>query len=83
MLGNNDIPFKNTIHNLSRYEFVNRISPHIYAKPHTKRLNLGGCVLKESEATFDFPLSPKEIKDLLFSYMKDLEINQETMRFFI
>ncbi|KAK8843887.1 hypothetical protein M9Y10_024969 [Tritrichomonas musculus] len=83
MLSDNDNSFKNIIHNLSRYEFVNRVSPHIYAKPHPKRLNLGGCVLKESEDTFDFPLSPKELSDLLFSYMEDLEINQEIIQIFI
>lgn len=83
MLSCNDNSFKNIIHNLSRYEFVNRIAPKIYAKPHPKRLNLGGVVLKESNVNFDCPLSPNELSDLLISYLEGTSFNQEIMQNFI
>ena len=83
MLSDNNNSFKNVIHNLSRYEFVNRVSPHIFTQPHPKRLNLGGCVLKESDVNFDFTNSPFQLSELLISYMEGKEFDKEIMKDFI
>ena len=42
MLCENDNSFITILHNLSRYEYVNRVAKNIYVKKQPKRLNLGG-----------------------------------------
>lgn len=70
MLSDDDNSFNIIIHNLSCYEYVNRVSPHIFCKPHPKRLNLGGCVLKEGTVNFDFEHSSFELSEILYEFMK-------------
>ena len=53
LLCNNDNRFSTVLHNLSRYEIINRESPIIYTKPQNKRLNAGGVVLKEGNISFE------------------------------
>lgn len=71
MLCDYDNPFKTILHNLSRYEYVNRVAKNIYVKKQPKRLNLGGVPLIEKEVKFSFDHSAFELCELLFSYMDE------------
>ena len=50
---NNDNRFLVILHNLGRYEYVNRESPIIFTRPQNKRLNVGGCLLVVGEVYFE------------------------------
>ena len=66
----NDNRWKVIRHNFSRYEYVNRDAENIFIPPKTKRLNYGGCVLKNGNVDFKFNHSPYELADLLLSFVR-------------
>lgn len=57
------------MHNLSRYEFVNRDSPIVFTKPQNKRLNQGGCTLIEGEVEFEADQTSIQLAELLFNFV--------------
>ena len=79
MLCDGDDSYQTVIHNLSRYEFVNRNSKDVYVHCQPKRLNAGGCQLIDAEVNFEFDLAPIELADLLFSCL-DGDFNSELMK---
>lgn len=82
MLCENDNSFITILHNLSRYEYVNRVAKNIYVKKQPKRLNLGGVRLNEKDVKFSFDHSSHELSDLLISYM-DEKFDENLMKEFI
>ena len=82
MICNGDDSYQTVIHNLSRYEFVNRNSKDIYIHNQPKRLNAGGCQLVESEVDFEYGHTSYELASLLFSYIEG-DFKEEEMKEFI
>lgn len=83
MLCNGDDSYPTIIHNLSRYEYVNRSSRDIYIHHQPKRLNVGGCLLTEGEINFEFDHTPLELADLLIDYMQGNDTDIKLMEKFI
>lgn len=83
MLCNGDDSYPTVIHNLSRYEYVNRSSKDLYIHHQPKRLNVGGCLLTDGEIELKFDHSSLALTDLLFSYMQGGDANMKLMEEFI
>lgn len=81
MLCNSDDSYPTIIHNLSRYEYVNRSSKDLYIHHQPKRLNIGGCLLTEGEIDFEFDHTSLELTDLLIDYMQGNDVDLKLMEY--
>ena len=79
MLCGGDDSFQTIVHNLSRYEFVNRNSKDIYIHSQPKRLNAGGCQLIDADIDFNFNHTSIDLANLLFDYMLG-DFNEDLMK---
>lgn len=56
-------------HNVSRYEFINKVSPKLFTSPKRKRLNIGGCQLCQGQIDLEMDFTPYEFSSALLSFV--------------